>query len=93
MRPCFELPSSQNERGGFVAQMPRQVVDLRVSKGEAVKADQVFIVLEEMNMGHAMKASFDGVIGEVREHVGDQVESGTVLLMSVSEEERTSTED
>jgi biotin carboxyl carrier protein len=45
-------------------------------------------VLEAMKMEHPMTATEAGVVSEVRVAVGDQVESGAVLLVVQALEER-----
>jgi len=46
-----------------------------------VVAGQTLVVLEAMKMEHPMSATEDGVVTEVRIALGDQVESGTLLLV------------
>ena len=49
--------------------------------GDAVAAGDTLVVLEAMKMEHPMRASEDGVVGEVRVALGEQVESGALLLV------------
>ena len=81
IQPRFVLPGSEEGVGGFVARMPGKVIDLRVEAGERVVAGQTLVVLEAMKMEHPMSATEDGVVTEVRIALGDQVESGTLLLV------------
>ncbi|MCZ6783871.1 MAG: acetyl-CoA carboxylase subunit alpha, partial [Proteobacteria bacterium] len=49
--------------------------------GDAVKAGETLLILEAMKMEHPMTAAEDGVVTEVRVALGEQVESGTLLLV------------
>ncbi len=79
--PRFVLPGDEETAGGFVAQMPGKVIDLRVALGDVVRAGDTVIVLEAMKMEHPMRATEDGVVTEVRVSVGEQVEAGALLLV------------
>jgi biotin carboxyl carrier protein len=61
--------------------MPGKVIQLCAKAGDAVAAGQVLLVLEAMKMEHPIAAPGDGVVGEVRVAVGDQVENGALLLV------------
>ena len=80
-RPRFKLPGGDETAGGFVAQMPGKVLDLRVKAGDRVSVGDMLLVLEAMKMEHPMRATEDGVVIEVRVAQGDQVEAGTLLLV------------
>jgi propionyl-CoA carboxylase alpha chain len=80
-RPRFRLPGAEEAAGGFVAQMPGKVIDLRVKVGDRVRALDTVLVLEAMKMEHPMRATEDGVVTEVRVSEGEQVEAGTLLLV------------
>jgi propionyl-CoA carboxylase alpha chain len=80
-RPRFRLPGADEAAGGFVAQMPGKVIDLRVKVGDRVRALDTVLVLEAMKMEHPMRATEDGVVTEVRVSEGEQVEAGTLLLV------------
>ncbi|MDJ0868489.1 MAG: biotin carboxylase N-terminal domain-containing protein [Myxococcota bacterium] len=80
-RPRFVLPGAEDDAGGFVAQMPGKVIDLRVQVGDRVSAGDTVVVLEAMKMEHPMRAAEDGVVTEVRVAQGEQVEAGTLLLV------------
>ncbi|MCP4038853.1 MAG: ATP-grasp domain-containing protein [bacterium] len=79
--PRFKIPGEEETVGGFVAQMPGKVIDLRVAVGDHVKAGDTVLVLEAMKMEHPMRAAEDGVVAEVRIALGEQVEAGTLLLV------------
>ena len=57
------------------------MLDLRVAVGDKVTAGQTVLVLEAMKMEHPMNAPEDGTVTEVRVTQGEQVESGTLLLV------------
>ncbi|MBW2315656.1 MAG: ATP-grasp domain-containing protein [Deltaproteobacteria bacterium] len=80
-QPRFKLPGSEGDDGGFVAQMPGKVIELRVAVGDTVHAGDTVLVLEAMKMEHPMRASEDGVVTEVRVTEGEQVEGGALLLV------------
>jgi propionyl-CoA carboxylase alpha chain len=80
-RPRFELPGSDSAAGGFVAQMPGKVIELRVGVGDRVSAGDTLLVLEAMKMEHPMRAAEDGIVTEVRVSQGEQVEAGALLLV------------
>jgi propionyl-CoA carboxylase alpha chain len=80
-QPRFTLPGADETAGGFVAQMPGKVIDLRVQAGDTVQAGDIVLVLEAMKMEHPMRATEDGVVTEVRVAVDEQVEAGTLLLV------------
>ncbi|HKJ23559.1 MAG TPA: biotin carboxylase N-terminal domain-containing protein [Myxococcota bacterium] len=81
LRPRFVLPGADAGAGGFVAQMPGKVIELRVAVGDRVTAGETLLVLEAMKMEHPMRAAHDGVVREVRVAEGDQVASGALLLV------------
>jgi len=84
--PRFVLPGSEDAAGGFTAQMPGKVIDLRVAVGDRVEPGQTLLVIEAMKMEHPMRAVEAGVVREVRVALGEQVESGALLLVVETEE-------
>jgi propionyl-CoA carboxylase alpha chain len=80
-QPRFIIPGSEETAGGFVAQMPGKVIDLRVQVGDTVNIGDTVLVLEAMKMEHPMRAREEGVVSEVRVSQGEQVEAGTLLLV------------
>ena len=81
LKPRFELPGAAATSGGFLAPMPGKVIDLRVRAGTRVRKGETLVVLEAMKMEHPMRATADGVVTEVCVVQGEQVKSGTVLLV------------
>ena len=86
-RPRFDLPGAEETAGGFVAQMPGKVIDLRVKVGDRVSAGDTLLVLEAMKMEHPLRTMEAGVVTEVRVVQGEQVEAGTLLLVVETGEE------
>jgi len=85
-QPRFSLPGAEETAGGFVAQMPGKVLELRVKVGDRVSPGDIVVVLEAMKMEHPMRASEDGVVREVLVAVGEQVEAGALLLVVEADE-------
>jgi len=79
--PRFIIPGTEDTAGGYIARMPGKVLELRVAAGDTVTAGQTVLVLEAMKMEHPVNAPEDGVVTEVLVTQGDQVESGTLLVV------------
>ncbi|MFT5441679.1 MAG: propionyl-CoA carboxylase alpha chain, partial [Myxococcota bacterium] len=79
--PRFEIPGTEDAAGGFIARMPGRVLELRVAVGDTVTAGQTVLLLEAMKMEHPMNATEDGVVTQVHVTEGEQVASGTLLLV------------
>ena len=62
------------------APMPGRVVLVKARTGDAVKADDVLLVMEAMKMELALKAPRAGIIAELRVREGDFVEADAVLV-------------
>ncbi|MGJ3238742.1 MAG: biotin/lipoyl-containing protein [Anaerolineae bacterium] len=67
-------------RGDLTAEMPGQVLDVRVAVGDVVSAGQVLAVLEAMKMEIRISAPYDGGVTRVLVQTGDIVERGQVLV-------------
>ena len=81
IEPRFVLPGTEQTEGGFVASMPGKIVELRVQPGDRVAQGDTVLILEAMKMEHPMRATEDGVVAQVLVSAGEQVESGTLLLV------------
>ncbi len=66
--------------GNIESPFPAVVVEVHVSPGDSVEADQVVVVIEAMKMLHSLTASSASVVDEVRVAVGDTVPSGHQLV-------------
>ncbi len=60
--------------------MPGKILRVSVKPGDQVKKGQSIIVMEAMKMENEIKSPQDGVIKEVKVHVGQAVETGAELL-------------
>jgi len=79
-RERFPIPGSQLRPGSSVAPMPGGVVRVAVTPGDEVAAGQLLVVLEAMKMEHAVHAEGAGTVTGVHVTVGEQVETGRVLV-------------
>ena len=66
--------------GTIVAPMPGTVLAVHVEPGQPVTTGEVLGVLEAMKMELALKAPFDGTVGQVGHVVGAQVALGALLF-------------
>ena len=76
----------EDEAGGgsgdrIKAPMPGRVVLAKAGPGDAVKAEEVVMVMEAMKMELTLKSPRDGIVAEVRAAEGDFVEADAVLLV------------
>ncbi len=65
------------------AAMDGAIVDIKVAKGDHVKAGDVVAILEAMKMAHQLKAGVDGVIDQVNIEIGQQVKSRQILITTI----------
>ena len=73
--------------GGLTAPMNGTLVDVMVSAGDKVTAEQNLIIMEAMKMEYTIKAPKDGVVKEVFFAPGDLVADGAELIAIEYEEE------
>jgi 3-methylcrotonyl-CoA carboxylase alpha subunit len=66
--------------GDLSAQMPGQVIDVRVAEGDTVQAGQTLVVLEAMKMEFRVTAPVSGEIRRLLVAAGDVVERGQRLV-------------
>ena len=83
--PRFSVAEPDVVGGAVVAPMPGKVIELRVSVGDVVEAQQVVAVIEAMKMENHLRAADAGTVTEILVSVGDQIEKD-VLLMVIEEE-------
>ena len=62
------------------APMPGTVLEIRVAAGEAVKKDQVILILEAMKMENEIVSPRDGVVSSISAEKGSSIAAGTVLM-------------
>ena len=60
--------------------MPGNILDVKVSAGQAVKAGDVLVILEAMKMENEIVAPQDGTVASVSVKKGDTVNSGDLLV-------------
>ncbi len=60
--------------------MPGTILDIKVSVGQAVEANQVLMILEAMKMENDIVTPKAGTIAAIHVSKGDSVNTGTVLI-------------
>lgn len=79
-QPSRRSPSRASAGDDLTAQMPGQVLEVRVTPGEQVRSGQVLLVLEAMKMEMRLTAPYDGTVRAVRAAAGELVQRGQVLV-------------
>ena len=81
-------PAAAAPAGGQVAAgtrvdspLPGNVLDVKVSVGQAVKAGQVLVIIEAMKMENEVAAPCDGVVKQIVASKGAVVATGDALLV------------
>jgi pyruvate carboxylase subunit B len=67
--------------GGIKSNMQGMVLEIKVGRGDEVKAGQILIVLEAMKMENPITSPKDGVVSDIFVEGGDTVLSGDVLMV------------
>lgn len=65
----------------LTAPMPGVILDVKITKGTAVKRGQVLFILEAMKMENEIIAPKDGVVTEIVTAKGASVSTGDILAM------------
>lgn len=73
--------------GDLTAEMPGQVIDVRVSEGDSVASGAVLVVLEAMKMEIRTTAPYDGTVTRLLVNTGDVIERGQTLVEVTPDEE------
>jgi biotin carboxyl carrier protein len=60
--------------------LPGTLIKLHVKKGDKVKLGQPLLVFEAMKMMNTVKASQDGIIGDIQVNPGDKFPKNHLLL-------------
>jgi 3-methylcrotonyl-CoA carboxylase alpha subunit len=68
------------EGGRVSAPMHGKVLEVLVKEGDAVHKGQRLVVVEAMKMEHAVLASLDGTVAQLRVSAGSQVGEGALLM-------------
>jgi propionyl-CoA carboxylase alpha chain len=79
--PRFIEPGNEILEGGLVAPMPGKVIEVRVKKGDKVKAGDTLIIIEAMKMEHSIKATENGKVTKLMVSLNQQVDNGATLLV------------
>ena len=83
----LEVEAEAQGAGRIEAPMPGLVKAVFVAAGAVVTAGDRLAVLEAMKMEHVLTAGRDGVVAEVLEEAGAQVDAGAVLIVLAEEED------
>ena len=88
----LEKSTGRKRRGGqagaagdLKAEMPGQVIELRVEQGQKVQAGQVLLVLEAMKMEIRLTAPYAGTVAKLFAQKGTVVERGQLLVEITAE--------
>ncbi len=65
----------------ITAPMPGSILDVKVAPGQAVKKNDVLVVLEAMKMENEIVALADGTVAQVLVAKGASVNSGDVMVV------------
>jgi propionyl-CoA carboxylase alpha chain len=79
--PRFIEPGTEVPEGGLVAPMPGKVIEVKVKKGDKVKAGDTLIIIEAMKMEHSIKATENGKVTKLMVSLNQQVDNGATLLV------------
>jgi 3-methylcrotonyl-CoA carboxylase alpha subunit len=81
----FPEIEGEKDQGAYIAPMPAQIIEVKVSAGDKVEAGDVLVVFSSMKMETAVEAHSAGTIKSVFVNTGDQVQAGQQLLEVDSE--------
>lgn len=65
---------------GIKAPMPGVIFDIKVKKGERIKAGDDVLIIEAMKMENEIKAPYDGIVGNIHINVNDNVSEDELLV-------------
>jgi pyruvate carboxylase subunit B len=74
-------PPKDERPGGIRSNMQGMVLEIRVGRGDEVKAGQTLLVLEAMKMENPITSPCDGFVTDIFVDTGDTVLSGDVLMV------------
>ena len=77
----FTEPGNEVPEGGLVAPMPGKVIEVKVKKGDKVKAGDTLVIIEAMKMEHSIKATGNGKVTKLMVTLNQQVDNGATLLV------------
>ena len=79
--PAAPAPAATAAGEAVTAPMPGNVLNVKVSAGEAVKSGQLLLVLEAMKMENDIVAPRDGTVAQVVVTKGATVDTGAPLII------------
>ena len=79
--PKVSGPPKQEMPGGVKSNMQGMILEMKVGRGDEVKAGQTLLVLEAMKMENPITSPRDGVVSDIYVDTGDTVLSGDVLMV------------
>ncbi len=85
--PRFKNEQDLIQKGSLVSPMPGKVTEMNVKVGDNITKGQKLLVMEAMKMNHSISSDRDGIIKEIYVNKGDQLETGTSLLLLKSDDE------
>ena len=71
----------------MISPLPGKVTDMNVKVGDNITKGQKLLVMEAMKMNHSISSDRDGIVKEIYVNKGDQLETGTSLLLLKSDDE------
>lgn len=80
-RPKVSGPPKDDRPGGVRSNMQGMVLEMKVGRGDEVKAGQTLLVLEAMKMENPITSPRDGIVSDIFVDTGDTVLSGDVLMV------------
>lgn len=80
-KPKATGPPKDERPGGVKSNMQGMVLEMKVGRGDEVKAGQTLLVLEAMKMENPISSPKDGVVSDIFVDTGDTVLSGDVLMV------------
>ncbi len=80
-RPKVSGPPKTEVPGGVKSNMQGMILEMKVGRGDEVKAGQVLLVLEAMKMENPITSPRDGTVSDIFVDTGDTVLSGDVLMV------------
>lgn len=76
-----QMGQESDGSGEIRALMPGRIRRVEVKAGERVAAKQPLVIMESMKMETTLAAPRDGIVAEVKCHVGQTVEMGELLVV------------
>lgn len=80
-RPKVSGPPKSEIPGGVKSNMQGMILEMKVGRGDEVKAGQTLLVLEAMKMENPITSPRDGMVADIFVDTGDTVLSGDVLMV------------